>query len=69
MAEPNGIDMAKVQALANDYGKKIFTTVEFHVQDCGADEESVDRIYSAIHQQLVEAFAAGYMARASGESS
>ncbi len=68
MANGKPVDPAKVQALANDYGQKIFTTVDFHVDGCGANEESIDRIYTAIHQQLVEAFASGYLARA-GEAS
>jgi hypothetical protein len=51
----------EVRRIADAYGQQIFFTKDFHIGALGLDEKTIDRIYSAILEQIVQAWVAGYV--------
>jgi hypothetical protein len=52
----------ELQNAAQDYARRVMFTITFGVEKLSTDLAVADPIYTAIHDQLVAAFIAGYRA-------
>jgi hypothetical protein len=55
-------DRRRAQELAVEYAQRVFFTVDLHVGEMKLTDEQNDKIFTAVHQALVDAFVAGYRA-------